>query len=117
MQRSWFHDSTKFVCVDRAQTNRSTIFRNSEIQSSKYIVAIADDLQGAGVRLEMMPTCFVSKLLLYLLYDPVSRPGLRIVFQMLAIILTTLSGIFFYIKILINQVKLFYLVFINIHRG
>ena len=55
---------TKFVCVDRAQTGRSTIFRNSEIQSSKYI-AIADDLHGAGVRLEMMQTCFVNKLLLY----------------------------------------------------
>ena len=54
---------TKFVCVDRAGA-RPAGAQFSEIQSSKYI-AIADDLQGAGVRLEMMPTCFVSKLLLY----------------------------------------------------
>ena len=33
--------------------------------SHQTIWDIADDLQDAGVRLEMMPTCFVNKLLLY----------------------------------------------------
>ena len=58
--------STKFVCVDRAQTGRSTIFRNSEIQSSKYI-AIADDLTGCrrSLRNDANVFCDVSKLLLY----------------------------------------------------
>ena len=71
MQRRRFHDSgychvqlrVDKVCLCRPRP-RPAGAQFSEIQSSKYI-AIADDLQGAGVRLEMMSTCFVSKLLLY----------------------------------------------------